>query len=67
MFSYLDVASRVAVLDSRLLVISEILSMLREQQNHVHTSHLEVVIIILILVEVVIGLMQLLGLFHVIG
>jgi uncharacterized Rmd1/YagE family protein len=63
----LEVSSRVEVLDARLGVLQEILGLVREQQAHTHTSHLEVIIIVLILVEVVLGLMQLLGLFRVIG
>jgi uncharacterized Rmd1/YagE family protein len=66
-FSYLEVDSRVDVLNARLQVLQEILDMLREQQAHSHTSHLEVIIIALILVEVMLGLVQLLGLFRAIG
>jgi hypothetical protein len=66
-FTYLEVSSRVEVLDARLGVLQEILDLVRAQQAHTHTSHLEVIIIVLILVEVVLGLMQLLGLFRVIG
>lgn len=66
-FSYLEVSSRVDVLDARLNVLNEVLDLVRQQQSHSHTSHLEVIIIVLILVEVVLGLAQLMGLFKAIG
>lgn len=64
---YLELETRVEVLNARFNVLGEMLDMLRSHQNEYHTSRLEWIVIWLILVEVVVGLLQLLGLFGFVG
>jgi uncharacterized Rmd1/YagE family protein len=52
--AYLDLDARVDVLNQRLCVIQDLLQMLGDELNHAHSSFLEWVIIILILIEVVV-------------
>ena len=49
---YLDIVSRVNVLNKRLEAIHELLEMLASEQNHTHSSLLEWIIIVLIAVEI---------------
>lgn len=58
--SYLEYENRVEVLNQRFGVLQEMLDMLRDHQNADHSSRLEWIVIILILVEIVIGVFQLL-------
>ena len=51
---YLDVVSRINVLNRKLETIHELLDMLANEQNHKHSSTLEWIIIILIALEIVI-------------
>lgn len=44
-------------------VLGEMLDMLRDQSNNAHATRLEVIVIVLILVECVVGVVELLGLF----
>ena len=44
-------------------VLQEMLDMLRDHQNNKHSARLELIVIWLILVEVVVGLLELMGLF----
>lgn len=64
---YLELETRVEVLNSRFAVLQEMLDMLRDHQNNFHTARLEWIIIWLIAVELVVGLFQLLGLFGWVG
>lgn len=61
---YLDVSKRIEVLNKRLNVIHELFEILSNELNHQHTSRLEWIIIILIVIEVVIALLR--DLFHLI-
>ena len=61
--NYLDIDSRVEVLNHRLDVIHELFEMLGNELNHQHSSRLEWTIIILIVLEVVITLLK--DVFHV--
>ena len=56
--NYLDVETRVEVLNQRLDVLHELLEMLGNELNHQHSSRLEWTIIGLIIVEVVVSLMR---------
>jgi uncharacterized Rmd1/YagE family protein len=49
---YLDVASRIEVLNKKLVIIQELLNMLADERNHKHSARLEWIIIWLIFVEV---------------
>lgn len=56
--NYLDLETRVEVLNQRLDVLHELLEMLGNELNHQHSSRLEWTIIILIVVEVVLTLLR---------
>jgi hypothetical protein len=60
---YLELGERVEVLNARFSVLQEMLDMLRDHLNNQHSSRLEVIVIVLIFVEVVVGLVELVGLF----
>ncbi|KAG2487156.1 hypothetical protein HYH03_014268 [Edaphochlamys debaryana] len=64
---YLELESRVELLNSRFAVLQEMLDMLRDHQNNFHNVRLEWIVIWLIVVEVVVGLFELLGLFGLVG
>jgi uncharacterized Rmd1/YagE family protein len=64
---YLELEARVEVLNSRFSVLQEMLDMLRDHQNNYHSARLEWIVIWLILVEVAVGLLELLGLFGWVG
>lgn len=64
---YLELPTRVEVLNSRFTVLQEMLDMLRDHENNHHNARLEWIVIWLILVEVVVGMFELLGLFGVVG
>lgn len=51
-FQYLDQEARIETLNKKVSVIQDMLSMLKEEQNHKHSSFLEWIIIILIGVEI---------------
>jgi len=53
---YLDISTRMDILNRRLDVIHELYDILSNELNHRHSSRLEWVIILLIMIEVVIGL-----------
>lgn len=55
---YLDIKSRIEVLNKKVEVIQELLDMLSNEQNHRYSSFLEWIIIILIGVEIVMGLWE---------
>lgn len=61
---YLDVTKRAEVLNKRLNIIRELYEILAGEMNHQHTSRLEMIIIILILIEVTLALFR--DLFHLI-
>ena len=61
---YLDVSKRVDVLNKRLSVVHELFEILSSELNHQHTSRLETIIILLILIEVTLALLR--DLFHLI-
>lgn len=56
--NYLDLETRVEVLNQRLDVMHELFEMLGNELNHQHSSRLEWTIIILIIVEVVLTLLR---------
>lgn len=56
--NYLDIETRVEVLNQRLDVVHELFGMLGNELNHQHSSRLEVTIIILIVIEVAISLLH---------
>lgn len=56
--NYLDIKTRVEVLNKRLEIIHELFEMLGNELNHQNTSRLEVIIILLIVIEVVIMLVH---------
>lgn len=55
---FLDLPSRVMALNQKLDVLQELLDILNSQVQHRHSSMLETIIIILIVVEIVISLLQ---------
>ncbi|NGX31561.1 MAG: hypothetical protein K940chlam8_00935 [Chlamydiae bacterium] len=55
---YLDISSRVEVLNKRLGIVHELFEMLGNELNHQHSSKLEWTIIWLIVIEVVIALLD---------
>lgn len=59
---YLELDTRVEVLNTRFQVLQEMLDMLRDQQNNAHMSRLEWIVIWLIVVEVIVGLFEVAGL-----
>ncbi|GIL90859.1 hypothetical protein Vretifemale_18578 [Volvox reticuliferus] len=64
---YVELSERVEQLNSRFAVLQEILELLRAQEEDRHGTRLELVVIWLIVVEVVLGVFELLELFGVIG
>jgi len=61
---YLDITKRVEVLNKRLNVVHELIEILSSELNHQHTSRLELIIILLILIEVALAVLH--DLLHVI-
>jgi uncharacterized Rmd1/YagE family protein len=55
---FLDIPSRVMALNQKLDVLQELLDILNSQVQHRHSSLLETIIILLILIEIVISLIQ---------
>lgn len=55
---YLDIRSRIEVLNKKLEVIQELLNMLSNEQNHKYSSFLEWIIIILIAFEIVMNIAE---------
>ncbi len=55
---YLDIRSRVEVLNKKLEVIQELLNMLSNEQNHKYSSFLEWIIIILIAFEIIMNIAE---------
>lgn len=56
--NYLDLQTRVEVLNQRLSIMHELFEMLGNELNHQHSSRLELVIIWLIVIEVILILMK---------
>ena len=56
MANYLDVRTRVEILNQRLNVLRDLFEMLGSELNHSHSNRLEWTIILLILIEVIISL-----------
>lgn len=56
--NYLDVQTRVEVLNKRLEIIHELFEVLGNELNHQHSSRLEWTIILLIVIEVIISLVR---------
>lgn len=54
---FMDLAQRIDILNKRLDVIQELYQMLSDELRHEHSSRLELIIIVLILFEVVLGLL----------
>ncbi len=61
--NYLDLKTRVEVLNQRLNVVNELFQMLGNELNHQHSSRLEWTIIVLIVLEVVLTLLK--DVFHI--
>ncbi|SCU85157.1 LANO_0C03488g1_1 [Lachancea nothofagi CBS 11611] len=55
---YLEINQRVALVNQRLEVISDLLQMLKEQLGHSHEEYLEFIIIVLVGVEVLVSLIN---------
>lgn len=55
-YRYLEIESRLEVLNKRLTIVGELLDVLRSQQEHIHANKLEWVIIILVAMEVILQL-----------
>ncbi|KAL6756554.1 hypothetical protein V8C86DRAFT_2647323 [Haematococcus lacustris] len=64
---YVELESRVAILNARFQVLQEMLDIVRSHQNNFHSARLEMIIIWLLLVDVILMLFQLLSLFGFIG
>ncbi|KAF6251755.1 hypothetical protein COO60DRAFT_1557589 [Scenedesmus sp. NREL 46B-D3] len=64
---YLELDTRVEVLNARFQVLQEMLDMLRDHQQNHHSARLEWIIIWLIAVELVVGVFELMGLFGLVG
>lgn len=58
MSNYLEIHQRLAIIDKKFETIDEILSILSSELNHRHSSKLEWIIIILIMIEIVIFFIQ---------
>lgn len=56
--NYLDIKTRVEVLNQRLDIVHELFQMLGTELNHQHSSRLEWIIICLIIIEVIVSLMR---------
>ena len=56
--NYLDIETRVEVLNQRLDVVHELFQMLGSELNHQHSSRLEWTIIWLIIIEVILTLLK---------
>ncbi|GHP04404.1 hypothetical protein PPROV_000315800 [Pycnococcus provasolii] len=65
--AYLEMDNRLEALNRRMDVVNDTLTMLRDQQNHWHGERLEWIVILLILIEVVVGVIQLLSSFGYLG
>jgi len=59
---YLELDTRVEVLNTRCGVLSDMFGMVRDQEHFIHNSRLEIIIIWLIVIEVFIGLAEVVGL-----
>ena len=62
-----EMDNRLEALNRRMDVVNDTLTMLRDQQNHWHGERLEWIVILLILIEVVVGVIQLLSSFGYLG
>lgn len=56
--SFLDLTTRIAILNRRLDVIQELYQMLSDELRHEHSSRLEWIVIVLIMLEVVVGVLH---------
>ncbi len=56
--NYLDIETRVDVLNQRLAIVHELFEMLGNELNHQHSSKLEWIVILLIMIEVILTLMR---------
>lgn len=61
-FEYLEISDRVEILNARFEILEAMLDMLRDHQQNEHSSFLEWIVIILIVIEVIIGLVEIFGL-----
>ena len=67
LIEYLELGERVEILNSRFSVLQEMLDLLRDHENNAHSARLEWIVIWLIVVELVVGLLEVLGLFGLVG
>ena len=58
MSNYLDIKSRVDILNQRLRILHELFEMLGNELNHQHSARLEWTIILLIVIEVIVSLLR---------
>jgi uncharacterized Rmd1/YagE family protein len=58
---YLEVDTRLETLNARFEVLQATLDVLRDHQNNEHSSHLEWIVIVLIIIEIAIGLVEIGG------
>ncbi|MCA0370954.1 MAG: RMD1 family protein [Proteobacteria bacterium] len=56
--SYLDITTRTSILNQRLSVLHELYGMLSDELKHLHSSRLEWIIILLIVMEVVMSILD---------
>lgn len=56
--NYLDIKPRVEILNKKMEIIQDLLTMLSNEQNHLHSAFLETVIIILIAIEIIISIVK---------
>mmetsp|Transcript_3489 Transcript_3489/g.12587 ORF Transcript_3489/g.12587 Transcript_3489/m.12587 type:complete len:528 (-) Transcript_3489:156-1739(-) len=64
---YLDMEERIELLNARFEVLQAMLDILRDHQNTEHSSYLEWIVIALIVIEVIIGIFEVMGVFGWIG
>jgi uncharacterized Rmd1/YagE family protein len=55
---YLDVETRLAILNNKLSVIQELYQILSSELNHIHSSKLELTVVWLIIFEIIIGIAE---------
>lgn len=56
--AYMDIGTRLDILNRRLSVVHDFYSILSEELNHIHSSRLELTIIILIVIEVLLVILK---------
>jgi len=60
-YHYLEITSRIDLLNKRLTIVGQLLDVLRSQQEHMHANKLELIIIFLVGLEVILQLTSIFG------